>query len=65
MIPLSRLIQDNDGHWYVILVNQERDFWDWVQACETNRLGTWKGGSYEDCRVDGPHAVYFADWAHK
>lgn len=49
-----KLIQDNDCHWYLITVEQEKLF--------NELLSDWE--KFEDAdfkRVDGPHAVSFVD----
>lgn len=57
-----RLIQDNDGHWYVIPVSREEDFANWVLAQERCKPWTRK---WEPERVDGPHAVTFQAWEER
>lgn len=59
-----RLIQDNDGHWYVIPSMVAHAFETWVTAMET---GNFNGADdepmdfppFDDMRVDGPHGVTF------
>lgn len=55
-----RLIQDDDGHWYVIDVGDEAAFYAWCSAmseCEPT-------GDYEPERVNGPHDVVFDSWSN-
>ncbi len=54
-----RLIQDNDGHWYVISAGSgmERVFDDWVKAMEFP--------DFESKMVDGSHSVTFEKYEEK
>lgn len=61
---LFKLIEDNDGHWFVIPVDKEDQFWEWVRAQEDCKK--WKGDASEFHEVGG-HAscIYFTDWQSK
>ena len=56
---LSRLIQDNDGNWYVIPVDREDAFVDWVKCKER---GIPMVTDLEPQLVNGPHTVGFLYW---
>jgi hypothetical protein len=45
-----RLVSDNDGHEYVIVVGEEDRFYTWVAATESGEDYEW---DFEDARVDG------------
>lgn len=32
------LVQDNNGRWYVIPLENEEDFWEWCDVCEEECL---------------------------
>ena len=53
-----RLIQDDDGHWYVISKAKEIEFREWLESPEAD------DGVEPDfaTRVDGPHSVIFSNW---
>jgi len=53
-----RLIQDDDGHWYVIDVGNEAAFYAWCAAMQ-ECVAT---GDYEPKRVNGPRDVVFDSW---
>lgn len=54
---IHRLIDDDDGHWYVIRVDEKEQFEVWVMGDEN-----YGGKDFAGCRVDGPQAIAFADW---
>ena len=58
----SRLIQDNDDHWYLIPWGFETEFWDWVEAQES---GDEDDPCYEKLEwikeIDGPHLLIIND----
>lgn len=61
-----RLIEDNDGHWYVIRVSVTDRFNDWISAIENDGPASYADWDYfESCRVDGPHAVHFGKWSER
>lgn len=54
-----RMIQDDDGHWYIIPAGEEKTFYKWLDF----RLGLRrKPANFEPIAVDGPHAVKFEKW---
>jgi hypothetical protein len=56
-----RLIQDDDGHWYVIPTSAITAFYRWVAAGPY-----WEGYDgpvFDNSRVDGPQSVAFTDYA--
>lgn len=57
---MYRLIDDDDGHWYVILVSEEKAFQKWLDAGPY--WTKYKGKDFNECRVDGPHRVVFDSW---
>lgn len=59
-----RLIEDNDGHWYVIPTTEADRFNDWLSTIEKGNAADARDWDYFDgqCRVDGPHAVEFTKW---
>lgn len=58
----NRLIRDDDGHWYVITVAEEADFELWVQS---GSHFDYNGKDFNECRVNGPGSVVFADWIER
>lgn len=58
--PPSRLLQDGDGHWYLIPVGQETSFYFWVDGQE--KAMDWTGGDYSERRINGPHTLVLLDW---
>lgn len=58
---LHRLVDDDDGHWYVIRVEEEKSFAQWLDAAPY--WEGYKGKDFDQCRVDGPHTVQFASWS--
>jgi hypothetical protein len=50
---------DDSGHWYIINVQDEAKFNQWVHAVcngkETNM-------EFDYARVNGPHTVWFESW---
>ncbi len=54
---MYELIQDDDGHWYVILVSDEKAFAKWLAAGPY--WNGYKGKHFDDCRIDGPHRIVF------
>lgn len=60
----KRLIQDNDGHWYVIPSYVTHAFETWVTATKTGEFNGADGEPmdfppFECMMVDGPHSVTF------
>lgn len=49
------LVQDDDGHWYVIPSEYEDTFEKWVSS-DDPEIPKWCD------RVDNPHRVQFTDW---
>jgi len=56
-----RLIQDCDGHWYVIRVGLEAEFEKWVER-QATCSSPGSAIDFSDARVDGPHVVSFDHW---
>ncbi len=54
-----RLIQDDNGAWYVIPLGEERTFVHWQAAMRGERH---MPGHFEPRQVDGPHSVAFREW---
>jgi len=57
---MFQLIQDDDGHWYVIDVTEEKAFRKWEAAAPY--WEGYQGKDFNECRVDGPHRVWFRGW---
>lgn len=58
---MQRLISDDDGHWFVIPVDEEDRFHEWVRAVEDGKK--WKGKGYDgNALCGGPGSICFADW---
>jgi hypothetical protein len=55
-----RLIQDDDGHWYIIPVGHEQVFQRWVDAM--TKGSRHLPANFEPVQVDGPHTVVFMGW---
>ena len=55
-----RLIEDNDGHWFVIPAAKEDQFYKWVKAQEEGK--SYRGDASQFIEVNGPHNVLFTDW---
>ena len=57
-----KLLQDGDGHWYLIPAAYIGEFYDWISAMENDL--DWYGGidDYATYRVDGPHRILIHDW---
>jgi hypothetical protein len=51
-----KLIQDDDGHWYVIPIHLETSFNDW------NSYYGKAAMHFDEYRVDGPHRIIFKEW---
>lgn len=62
-LPMYELIDDDDGHWYVILVSEEPAFAKWLAAAPY--WEGYRGKDFNDCRVNGPHAVQFSMWSER
>lgn len=58
--PPSRLLQDGDGHWYLIPVGKEDDFEYWISNEEQTR--DWHGYDFDELRINGPHTLVLLDW---
>ena len=58
MVTRQRFITDNDGHWYLIDVGQEREFEHWVEAMGSSSADEWKGWDFEDNRIDSSPEYY-------
>lgn len=66
---MKKLVQDDSCHWYVINEEEEKDFDEWVSLEEKVENGKITEKQYfdahkrlkdfENCRVDGPHRIYF------
>jgi hypothetical protein len=57
-----RLIQDNDGHWYVIQVGQVKEFWQYIDAMQDDEA-EWNGFDFDKCSVGGDiSTVKFKDY---
>jgi hypothetical protein len=52
-----KLVCDNDGHEYVIRVEEEEAFYAWVEAVDNYDYG---GKGFDDCRV-AIHNLTFTD----
>lgn len=58
-----RLIQDEDGHWYVIRVDETEKFEAWVAAGPY--WDGYVGKDFGDLMVNGPHTVSFPTWSEE
>jgi hypothetical protein len=57
-----RLVEDEDGHWYVIPADKERDFDFWVEATQTEQEDKRLGTDFEQYRLPGsPSNITFVD----
>ena len=56
----SRLLQDGDGHWYMIPVGIEEVFEAWCSVMEDG--SDWFGDDFNELRVDNPHRLQIFDW---
>ncbi len=45
-----KIVSDNDGHDYIIHVEDEYDFYNWVEAMETDN--PFDGKDFDDCRMN-------------
>lgn len=54
-----KIVADNDGHLYVILITQEKLFERWVKAMEAGGKGP-KG--FEPDQIDGLNSICFPGW---
>lgn len=53
------LIQDNDGHWYLIEKSEEPTFWKWIEAIESDEETEL---DFSENGVDGPHSVLIKEY---
>jgi hypothetical protein len=58
------LIQDDDGHWYVISEDRQEDFDRWRDAMTDASQGVWLD-EWQPKRVNGPHVFKFYDWVQE
>lgn len=62
MTPIKfRLIQDNDGHWFVIDEEDESAFYDWVKAQENC---TTPEQDFSQAMISSPFHIRFPHWEH-
>lgn len=55
-----KLLEDEDGHWYVINVNEEAEFEKWVFATYNDL--EWHGKDFQSCEVGGsPSQITFTN----
>lgn len=54
-----RLIQDNDGHWYIIKAGEVQIFGRWLDAMEGRRH---MPADFSPVRVDRPESVRFCEY---
>lgn len=50
----NRLIQDDDGHWYIIPYDKEDEFYDFLEEYSNNP--EWA------IEIDGPHSLIIKDY---
>jgi len=57
------VIQDDDGHWYVIPADKVIEFWRWVEFESGNGIDDiWRGHDFERCAIDYPESVIFGTY---
>jgi hypothetical protein len=61
-----RLLEDDDGHWYVVPEEFVNEFDDWVDY-HGDIIGDgidteWVGTDFEQYRVGRPSGIRFKDW---
>lgn len=56
------LLSDEDGHWYVVPLQEIEKFYEWLD-------GVYAGANVPQptsaVRVDGPYAVSFTEWRRR
>ena len=55
-----RLMEDNDGHWYIIPAAKVEEFWAWIKAMEDH--GDMNNAHGFIPLGGSPHSVTFTDW---
>lgn len=58
-----RLIQDDDGHWYVIRLSEVESFYQWIAAAPY--WEGYEGPRFDDRMVSGPHCVAFPEYTEQ
>jgi len=60
------LVEDDDGHWYVIPRGLQKQFQEWVEFTffdEKDEDDEWEGYDFESCSVGGdPSLVVFTGY---
>lgn len=59
---MHTLIKDNDGHWYVIQVNQKDEFYQWVAAQERCDATTQLPTDFNALMINSPTEVIFPSY---
>jgi hypothetical protein len=57
-----QMMQDDEGHWYLIPVNQRSRFTNYVAAASRGDESDEDVGYFSARSIDGPHAITFREW---
>lgn len=61
-----RLIQDDDGHWYIIPYDFVDEFHDWIDGSFEVLTTTMDDPiDFDQFRINGPHTLKIYSWAEQ
>lgn len=55
----SRLVQDDEGHWYIISIDKLTKFYDWLNFIYD---GKYEGEDFSQYAIAGVHLLTLYDW---
>lgn len=65
-----RLVSDDDGHYYLIPIEKEKEFYEWVEKWDEYTYGlsdcliylAEEFENFENYRIDGPHKLIIKEY---
>lgn len=61
--PWYCLVNDDDGHSYIIRQDETSEFEAWLNAAPY--WEGYEGKDFEECAINGTHTLRFREWSDK